>query len=335
MPAKTIVATANALGVILVSLLCMTAALAQSSAGPAVIRPRDILRSERVPNLGSFGQPLQAAAASQGDTPATGPAKTKEYKFTTIDFPGAARSQVVSLNAGMASGYYYVGSWQDTQGFTFKGGTYRKFSLPNAKTTDILRSNSVGQVVGDFVDLAGKPHGYLYSAGVFTTIDYPGAQWTEAIGINDLGVVVGQYQDASEIHGFVYNSGHFTTIDFPGASYQTGVWDINLNGDCVGLWSDPIGGRFRGFRFSNGVFTSLNVPGSIESPAWGINDAGDIVGSYEDSNNIFHGYVYSGTFRTVDVPGALGTLWSDITNTGQLSGAFIDALGENHGVIGK
>jgi probable HAF family extracellular repeat protein len=59
------------------------------------------------------------------------------------------------------------------------------------------------------------------------------------------------------------------------------------------------------FLLSNGTFTSLDFPQSIETVPAGINDAGQIAGYYLDANNQQHGFIYSaGAWKTVDVAGA-------------------------------
>src|SRR5215472_7204635 len=51
-------------------------------------------------------------------------------------------------------------------------------------------------------------------------------------------------------------------------------------------------------------FTTIDFPGATQTIANGLNDHGDIVGRYLDSNGVFHGYLLSGgTFTTLDPPG--------------------------------
>jgi probable HAF family extracellular repeat protein len=72
-------------------------------------------------------------------------------------------------------------------------------------------------------------------------------------------------------------------------------------------------------------FTTLDDPKGIGTSAHGINDAGQIVGDYVDSNSKFHGFVYSnGVYTTVDIPGAFGTYLTAINNTGEIAGYYLD-----------
>jgi probable HAF family extracellular repeat protein len=65
--------------------------------------------------------------------------------------------------------------------------------------------------------------------------------------------------------------------------------------------------------------------------AFGINDGGQIVGSY--SNNGPHGFIYSGgTFTTIDVPGSGGTTPIHNNSLGQFGRTFVGS-GPEHGFL--
>jgi len=60
-----------------------------------------------------------------------------------------------------------------------------------------------------------------------------------------------------------------------------------------------------GFRLAGGTFTSFNFPGATFTDAYGINNAGDIVGDYLDSAGAGHGFLLkNGTFSSFDAPNA-------------------------------
>jgi probable HAF family extracellular repeat protein len=79
-------------------------------------------------------------------------------------------------------------------------------------------------------------------------------------------------------------------------------------------------------------FTTLNVPGSTLTEAYGINTAGQIVGNFVDTTGE-HGFLYTGgSFTPIDVPGSTSTYAYGINNTGQIVGVFYDATG-THGFL--
>lgn len=115
--------------------------------------------------------------------------------------------------------------------------------------------------------------------------------------------------------------GDLTIVDIPGI---TEVRGLNNLGQFVGTYSN-----IHGF-VSDGVSVStFDAPGAIRTLAAGINDSGQVVGSYETSGQpIFgvspiHGYEMNGsTFTTFDGPGALSTIASGINNLGIITGYY-------------
>ena len=73
------------------------------------------------------------------------------------------------------------------------------------------------------------------------------------------------------------------------------------------------------------TFTTIDVPGALNTFASGINNAGEIVGSFEDHPSGSMGFLYTnGVVTTTNVPGAVGTSASAISNSGIIAGSFTD-----------
>jgi hypothetical protein len=133
-----------------------------------------------------------------------------------------------------------------------------------ARQTSVRGISPRGDIVGFYVDAAGRQHGFVRQDGRYETIDFPlaGVRGTIANGINAQGEVVGQYllpvnpavadssplycppnpnggtiADPACIKGFYYRRGEFTTIMFsghPGAIPQR----ITAEGDIHGCLHD-------------------------------------------------------------------------------------------------
>jgi uncharacterized membrane protein len=129
----------------------------------------------------------------------------------------------------------------------------------------------------------GQLGGYVYTNGTFTTLADPSSNSTSPSGINNSGEIVGS---AGKV-GFLYSNGGFTTLDDPLGTFGTQPFGINNSGQIVGTYTDapltltsPTNGQ-HGLLYSNGVFSTLNDPlGTFGSQAHGINDLGQIVGTY-------------------------------------------------------
>src|SRR5437016_819095 len=73
------------------------------------------------------------------------------------------------------------------------------------------------------------------------------------------------------------------------------------------------------------TFTQIDVPGASLTRAQGINDAGQIVGTFSNSPGVEHGFLDTGgIFTQIDVPfaGTLNTFPSGINNAGRIVGEF-------------
>lgn len=92
----------------------------------------------------------------------------------------------------------------------------------------------------------------------------------------------------------------------------------------------------RGLVYSAGIYTAINnLPGAPT----GINDAGQIIGTYFDATETIQSYLYSGGASTVlNVPGSTGGIVATgINDAGQIVGSFNNgtppATWDNHGFI--
>src|SRR5258708_30535229 len=145
-------------------------------------------------------------------------------------------------------------------------------SAPNLR----LKINPEGQIVGGYLDAAGKVHGFLLRDDTFTTIDYPGATFTTLNAINPRGDIVGNYVAASKVHGLLLSEGNLTTIDVPGATLSV-PFGINARGEIAGVYSDA-SGHGHGFVLNRGALSTIDCPGAVFTSSQGINARGDVVG---------------------------------------------------------
>jgi len=79
----------------------------------------------------------------------------------------------------------------------------------------------------------------------------------------------------------------------------------------------------------------LGPPGAIGPQSFGLNDAGQIVGSFLDSAVVGHGFLQNpdGTTVIIDFPGASRTEARGINNSGQIVGKFNDMAFRSHGFL--
>ena len=146
----------------------------------------------------------------------------------------------------------------------------------------------------------------------FSQVKIPGARASWAYGVNNSGVIVGQYFDDNSVgHGFALDRGRWTTIDEPDGNY-TVCWGINSSGAIVGEYTATSGSN-HGFLYDNGKYTEIG--GGAQSGAFGINDKGEIVGSYLTDAFVWDGQNYT----ELKVPGAQITEGLRINNQGVIA----------------
>jgi probable HAF family extracellular repeat protein len=75
--------------------------------------------------------------------------------------------------------------------------------------------------------------------------------------------------------------------------------------------------------FAQGTYTQIDYPGARATFAWGISSIGDVVGSYQDTQYLTHGFVLQqGQFLTIDYPGAVLSTVTGRNSSGQTVGFY-------------
>lgn len=211
-------------------------------------------------------------------------------KFKSLSYPGKTGTSAFGINDSGAIVGTYSDTSTTTQSFLLQAGTYSEIKYPHAKNTFASGINNAGQIVGNYDD-DGVQHGFLYSGGAYTNIDPPGSVHTTVGGINASGEIVGTYcvSTCTTFQAFSYISGTYTDLSFPG---KVQLWGINSLGDIVGNSPLSTGGE-QGFFYNRSAetFVPLDIDGSSDTSAQGVNDNCSIVGFYVDpTTSTFYGY---------------------------------------------
>jgi hypothetical protein len=108
----------------------------------------------------------------------------------------------------------------------------------------------------------------------FASINVPGGFNTEARGINSSGEIAGFYQTNT--------------------TCTETVLDIRYMSSCTK----------HGFTYINGTYKTVDVPGAISTVVNGLNDYGDLVGTYTTNDGGIHGFLWlhTDTIRAINPP---------------------------------
>ncbi len=323
------------------------AVLSAGLLGLALSTSTSLAQNGLAPRLSPRHPASTAAQAASHPTTTTG---SPSYTYTLLSYPGTLTTFANGMNLGATTSEIEIAGGYGAAPILNQGGflarvsgtetvteTYKAVNDPHAPGDLQLAAdvNDSGQIVGFFADSSDNDHGYEVSDGRFTAINFPGSTSTFAQGINDSGEVVGFWGTSTAYGGsFTLIGGTYASFNYSGAAPgQTFALGVNSGGEISG-WYNDTSGVSHGFLLSGGTYTSIDPPGSVGTIAIGINDAGDIVGSYcttsecNSTGEGEQGFVLSnGVFTTIAIPGEFYTSVSGINNNGVLIGNYQDAAG--------
>jgi hypothetical protein len=136
---------------------------------------------------------------------------------------------------------------------------------------------------------------------------------------------------------FLLEKGRYTTIELPGRVPY--IVEVNNLGQIAGIYFDDAGGEHGFVRDRRGKVTDIDFPEAMGSYVTGINDHGQTVGSYSDTNpspgraDDTRGFLRDrrGRFSAIHVPGAAITQPFGINNRSQVVGEYYEPDGTVHG----
>lgn len=173
----------------------------------------------------------------------------------------------------------------------------------------------------------------------FQTIESPpNVRYLWATGISGSGVVVGYYWDDSGGESvFRYSGGNYSYLPYPSSAYTIHPYGINSIGNVAGIY-EGYDGEGHGFYYTSTTgYTLLDNPGAGPdgfTNAFGINDAGKIVGCFSDGMSTY-GFIYDsskGTYTTlVDPHSTVETIAYGINSKNEVVGSYDN--GTYHGFL--
>jgi probable HAF family extracellular repeat protein len=185
--------------------------------------------------------------------------------------------------------------------------------------------NNNGRVVGVSERADGTQRAFLYAGGIMSELGPTfGGPNSDAYAINDAGQVAGEAdtsfadQYGSPLHqAFLYAGGTMTNL-FPSDHLASSARAINAGGQVAGLrdFQIRIGVITHAFRYGGGVTDDLGTLGGSFSIAWGLNDAGDVVGGTQVFDT-YQPFLYAG--GTMTSLAASGEAYS-INDAGHVAG---------------
>lgn len=186
----------------------------------------------------------------------------------------------------------------DFQPFLWENGIITSLNDGSFARGSAAHINNNGEIVGSIPSEGSvAQRGFHWSSGVLTILEPPSGSsdhFTEAQGINDSGQIIGSaaVNGPNGFEAFIWQAGSASpVVNLPqitgtGNGFYAGH-KINNNGQITGFYDSNLDPWFpwRGYTFVDGESVDVGTLGDDASfvEAWGINDAGNIVG-YSDTN---------------------------------------------------
>lgn len=167
------------------------------------------------------------------------------------------------------------------------------------------------------------------SAQTYTVTDLgtlPGNSVSQAYALNDAGEVAGVSDSPTAAIATIFSGGVATSISTLGSSVSLAN-AINNSGKIVGWNSYESNSNFdpQAFLYSNGSMLNINSPSLFPSgtEAYGINNAGEVVGTGYLSSSTFHAFLYTGgKMKDIGPSGAFQATAYAVNNSGQIVGTY-------------
>jgi hypothetical protein len=279
------------------------------------------------------------------------------WMFSTLDNRrDPTFNQLLGINnRGEIAGYFGSGAkGHPNKGYLLLLGRRSRYvseNFPGSVQTQVTGLNDTGVTVGfwsgqNTASQTNDNIGFFTWHGLFSSVAFPTRNnatppVNQLLGVNDSDVAVGFYTDAKgNAHGYTFSilRHRFRAVTIHGAPSLTAA-AINNEGAIAGFYTGP-GGVTRAFvRGPGGRVTRLTFPGASATQAFGINDAGEVAGTYmtgSGSSAKSFGFTWTRQrgFRTVTDPLGMGTTTiNGINDAGDLVGFYTDAAGNTDGLL--
>jgi hypothetical protein len=237
------------------------------------------------------------------------------YDYYGFLYDGSSYAPLDNIWSTGMSGGRIVGYKSDASGFhgfVYDGSSYTTLDHPLGVKGTWIHDVDGLNMVGEYIDSAGKGHGFLYDGSTWTTIDHPLAVdggWAEGISGNR---IVGRYDDSQgHAHGYVATTA-FKPYELIITSSEGGSVTTPGEGSFRSLLRDPKttlslkAAAKPGYCFMNWTGTAVDA-GRVADP------------KAPSTTMIFNGdYVLCANFMSTDTPPGSPTLTSPPNGAGTM-----------------
>jgi hypothetical protein len=276
--------------------------------------------------------------------PVTGPLAARgmtaqsagRYSYTSYAYPHDTFTQLLSVNnAGKIAGYH---GEKVNKGFTLTlPGSVQDENFPKSAQTQVIGINNLGDTVGFYIDGKGTTRGFYRNPRLnkWWTIEVPGTNFNQLLGVNDHGSTAGYYQYGKANTFQPYTRLAAGALRLPPIT-NAQMTDIDNRGNVTGF-QILTASTARAFIVLGNKVRYFQYPGAFFTQALGLNNQGEVVGTYNDKAGTAHGFTYSiatGTFYPVNVPHSTSTVVNGVNDHGWIVGFYTAPNKDTIGFVG-
>jgi hypothetical protein len=262
----------------------------------------------------------------------TAQAQTARYTFKI--FPGAGLSfqSLVMMNRAGAKLFQVTTEKGKSECLLRQGSKQIVISDPKGAYTQCTGLGSNGGVVGFYGASSNPPYqAFAYLNGAYADVlpSLANAVYGNLLNaVSPNGLMAGTYDPAAQqtYTIFVTYGTAYYVVPLPPDDFILQATGINDSAMLVGqaYYITMRGDDTISYLFAGATQSEIAFPGSVVTYAYNINDKGDVVGYYENSDRIAHGFIYSARhnsyFGPIDLPGASATNLTGITDDDIVTG---------------
>jgi probable HAF family extracellular repeat protein len=311
---------------------------------------------------GSGSEQLSLSGATTNSARIAGSQAGSYQVLTLNDDRDLTFNQLLGINnEGVIAGYFGSGAKRHpNKGYElsppFAQGDFGNENFPGSVQTQVTGLDDEGVTVGFYstqntTSQSNDNFGFYDWKGRFRKVDFPTGDNSkppvdQLLGVNDSGVAVGFYTNgAGSSRGYEYDifTRRFTRVLVPGAPGGTAgpsltAAAINNRGDVAGFYNKTSATVDGFLKLRSGKFETIAYPGASSTQAFGVNDSGEVVGTYTTGSGnsaVTHGFTWhDGDFGTVNIPGASSTAVNGVNDEGDIVGFYTAASGNTDGFVG-
>jgi probable HAF family extracellular repeat protein len=197
------------------------------------------------------------------------------------------------------------------------GGTYHAFyasGAPNSLTvlpfggtfSRATGINDAGAIVG-YAQLSDGYHGFVYQNGSLQDLGALGPQQNFAQAINAAGTIVGSSYVFSTSQARNFNQAYSVAPPYTNGLTDLGQPGVNSeaaaisNSGLIAGSMDAAGGATHAFFLDAGGMHDLGTLGGVNSAAFGVNDAGEVVGWSQVASGTYDGFRWTAAGGMTDL----------------------------------